>query len=138
MKALLIMTLLGSSPAMVLAQDAFAGSAEPAPYSSQLGFASVANGCEEGRKLAEKDIAACRPFLLLAGGIAPVAYSADASFERAFGVRYLESGCTGPAPACAAAYDARVFEYLTENFGRGWRKKIRKDVLGLAEWKRRH
>ena len=137
MKALLILSML-SSPATLFAQAAPELSAEPTPHASYLTFASAANGCAEGRQLAEKDIAARRPCLLMAGGIAPVAYTTDADFERAFGVRYLENGCTGPAVACAAAYDARVFEYLTENFGRAWRKKIRKDVLGLAEWKRRH
>ena len=137
MKALLILSLL-SSPATLFAQSAPELSATPTPHASYLTFASAANGCAEGRQLAEKDIVARRPCLLLAGGIAPVAYTTDADFERAFGVRYLENGCTGPSVGCAAAYDARVFEYLTENFGRAWRKKIRKDVLGLAEWKRRH
>lgn len=137
MKALLILMLL-SSPATMFAQGAPNVSAEPALHASSLAFASAADGCAEGRQLAEKDIAARRPCLLLASGIAPVAYTTDADFKRAFGVRYLDNGCTGPAADCAAAYNARVFEYLTENFGRAWRKKIRKDVLGLAEWQRRH
>lgn len=137
MKALLTLMLL-SGPATIFAQGVPVSSSESSPGASYLHFASATNGCVAGRKLAEEDIAARRPCLLLASGIAPVAYTTDADFERAFGVRYLESGCTSPAADCAAAYDARVFQYLTENFGRAWRKKIRKDVLGLADWKRRH
>ena len=137
MKSLLMLLLL-SSPATIFAQAAPELSAAPTPHANYLNFASAANGYAEGRELAKKDIAARRPCLLVASGIAAIVYTTDADFEQAFGVRYLDTGCTGPAADCAAAYDARVFEYLTENFGRAWRKKIRKDVLGLAEWKRRH
>jgi len=137
MKALLILMLLGSPPLLV-AQGVPVLHAPPSSHADYLTFASEANGCEEGKKLAEKDIAEKKSCLLLAGGVAPVVYTTDADFEREFGVRYLENGCSGPATSCAAAYDARVFQYLTETFGRTWRKKIRKDVLGLAEWKRKN
>ncbi|QKG56528.1 hypothetical protein GKZ68_07720 [Hymenobacter sp. BRD128] len=135
MKAVLILMLV-SSPISLFAQGAPTFSLERLPHASYLDFASELDGCEEGKKLAEKDIEEKRPCLLLASGIAPIAYTTDKDFENKFGVHYLENGCTGPATACATAYDARIFQYLTERFGRAWQKKVRKDVLGLAEWKR--
>ncbi|MGI4873840.1 MAG: hypothetical protein ACRYFX_21985 [Janthinobacterium lividum] len=130
--------LLIISPVVLHAQDTPASNQESTPNATCLDFASVEDGCSEGRRLAEKDIKEKKPCLLLAGGIAPVVYATDKNFELEFGVRYLENGCTGPNAACAAAYDTRIFQYLTENFGGAWRKKIRKDVLAFEEWKRKN
>jgi hypothetical protein len=100
----------------------------------QLLFADL-NGLEADR-LAEKDIAAQTPFLILQSGVAPVAYATDSVFEQKFGVYYREEGCSGSETARAKQYNARVLQHLTEQYGRAWIKFIRKDVVGLKEWKK--
>lgn len=72
-------------------------------------------------------------FLLLQGGIAPVIYTTDEAFENKYGVYYYDFGCTAPDKKCIIRYNQRVFEYLTSTFGKGWKKQIRKDVIGLRK-----
>lgn len=84
--------------------------------------------------LAERDIQAGTPFLILASGGAPVVITTDAAFERQFKVEYFEMGCTSPNLVSMRAYNARMFAYLQATYGKAWRRRIRSDVVGLAQW----
>lgn len=91
----------------------------------------------EAKNLARQDIDKGTPFLLLQSGIAPVVYTTDSIFENKFRVYYYEQGCTGPDNELMKAYNIEIFKYLDEQFGKKWRKSIRKDVIGFKKWKRK-
>lgn len=84
--------------------------------------------------LAERDIQAGTPFLILTSGEAPITLTTDAAFERQFKVEYFEMGCVSPYPASVRAYNARMFAYLQATYGKAWHRRIRSDVVGLAQW----
>ena len=92
----------------------------------------------EAQKLAQTDIDKGIPFLLLQSGIAPVIYTTDSLFENKFKVYYYEKGCTGPDYEMMKAYNQTVFEFMDIEYGKKWRKSVRKDVIGLKKWKRKN
>jgi hypothetical protein len=87
--------------------------------------------------LAERDIQAGTPYLILTSGEAPVVITTDAAFERQFKVDYFEMGCISPPSAAVRAYNARIFAYLQATYGKTWRRRVRPDVVGLSHWKPR-
>lgn len=92
----------------------------------------------EANNLAQQDIDRGTPFLLLQNGISPVVYTTDSIFENKFRVYYYEQGCTGPDNELMKAYNIEIFKYLDEQYGKKWRKSIRKDVIGFKKWKRKN
>lgn len=88
---------------------------------------------EQVTKLANQDIPNGTPFLLLQSGIAPVVYTTDKKFEDKYKAYYYESGCTGPKEKFAVEYNKIIFAYLTDKYGRKWKKEIRKDVIGFRK-----
>lgn len=106
---------------------------------SKMFFASLATGCGVADSLARMDVEKQLPFLLLAGGIAPVAYMpTDAVAEQKFQFHYYEYGCSPLDEACILGYNHRIFAYLTKRYGKKWLKAVRPDVVGLQAWKRTH
>jgi hypothetical protein len=106
---------------------------------SRMLFASMVAGCEVADSLAKMDIGKKLPFLLLYGGIAPVAYMpTDAEVEQKFQFHYYKYGCSAPEEACVLGYNQLMFAYLTEKYGKKWVKAVRADVVGLKAWKRTH
>jgi hypothetical protein len=93
----------------------------------------LVDSLEQVTELANKDIASGTPFLLLQGGLAPVAYAIDKKFENKFNVYYYESGCTGPKEKFAVAYNKIIFAHLTEKYAGKWKKEVREDVIGLRK-----
>jgi hypothetical protein len=114
--------------------DAEIGNAGP----SKLIFATATNaGCDSAKALAEKDIANNLPFLCLSGGIAPMVFvPTDYQFEQKFQVHYYEFGCSPAENACMVSYNSRIFTYLSDKYGNQWLKLVRKDAVGLKEWKK--
>lgn len=94
--------------------------------------------CEEIDEWIKFDFNNNTIFLFLQGGIAPVEYATDKDFENKYGIYVLDFGCIAPDYKCVIEYNNRVFNYLTEKFGKKWSKKIRKDVIGFKEWKRNY
>ena len=90
------------------------------------------------QELAKKDIEKGIPFLLIQSGIAPVAYTTDSVFENRFKAYYYEQGCTGPDSELMKAYNIEIFTFLDKEYGKEWRKSIRKDVIGFKKWKRQN
>ena len=88
--------------------------------------------CEYSKEQAEKDWKNGNPKLLLVGSIAPIANSrSDKRFERNFGVKYLDFGCTPPIMDCILIYNQRIFEFLDNKYGSSWRNSVRSDVKYL-------
>ena len=88
--------------------------------------------CEYSKEQAEKDWKNGNPKLLLVGSIAPLAKSrSDKRFERNFGVKYLDFGCTPPIIDCILIYNQRIFEFLDNKYGSSWRNSVRSDVKYL-------
>jgi hypothetical protein len=104
---------------------------------AKLLFAAMVAGCGVADSLAKADLARQQPFLLLAGGIAPVAYMpTDSVVEQKYRFRYYEYGCSLPEEACVLAYNQQIFAYLTATYGKRWLKAVRPDVVGLQAWRR--
>jgi len=108
------------------------------PGCAQLLFISPAANCAQAAVLAQRDVQAHTPFLLLASGIAPVVFTTDSAFTQQFRVQYYEQGCSSAALACMLAYNYYVFDYLQATYGKAWQRKVRKDVVGLRQWQRQH
>jgi hypothetical protein len=93
-------------------------------------FTILLNVCEVDAQQAKQDILNGKPRLLLIGGIAPIYYKGQEVFERKYKVSYNEYGCTPPDEKCVKAYNKVIFAYLDKQYGRKWRKAVRKDVIG--------
>ena len=87
--------------------------------------------CTVNQNVARQDIVHAEPRLLLASGIAPMAYSNQASFNKKYKVKYYDFGCDAPNQQCIIRYNQMVFKYLDTKYGRRWRAEVRKDVVGL-------
>lgn len=71
--------------------------------------------------------------LLLSGGIAPVSYQSDKEFSKKYNLNFVEFGCEAVANESLYEYNKTVFEYLDKQYGKKWRKEIRKDIIGLEK-----
>ncbi|NMD00077.1 MAG: hypothetical protein GYA62_10195 [Bacteroidales bacterium] len=87
---------------------------------------------EEAIELANNDIKKGIPFILLQSGIAPVVYTTDSIFESKFKAYYYELGCVGHDYELIKAYNFVIFDFLTDTYGKKWRREIRKDAIGLS------
>ncbi|MGS2738747.1 FEKKY domain-containing protein [Sinomicrobium sp. M5D2P17] len=85
------------------------------------------------REKALKDIKNGEVNILESSGIAPVFYKSDTRFAKKYKVNFIEYGCEGVAWESLYEYNRTVFEYLDKKYGKKWRKKIRKDIVGLKE-----
>lgn len=73
-----------------------------------------------------------KPKLLIQGGIASIVYAKDKLFMSKYGVTFHDLGCVVmDAFDCLSEYNQVTFQFLDANFGRKWRKEIRKDIIGL-------
>ncbi|MEO9953052.1 hypothetical protein [Nonlabens sp.] len=93
--------------------------------------------CNKAVEFAESDIKNGQPILLLAGGIAPVHILTDIDFEKKFNVSFYDYGCVQPSEICMEKYNWKIFDYLTEKYGRKWQKEIRDDAVGFKKWKQK-
>ena len=103
------------------------------PTNSKLRFIE---DCENARIIARNDINKDEIKILLAGGIAPIVYSTDKQFEEKYQIEFHEYGDLSAKYECMKIYNFEVFRYLTEKYGKSWRREIRKDAFGLKEWKK--
>jgi hypothetical protein len=92
--------------------------------------------CNEAATIAEDNLKEHKAFLLLKSGITATVYTTDKQFEEKFSIRYYDFGCIGPDEACILKYNWQVFDFLTKRYGKSWLKTVRKDVKGLALWKK--
>ena len=99
-------------------------------------FADTIRNCDEMDGWVKADIGNKTVFLFLQGGIAPKIYTTDKALENKYHIYFFDFGCTAPDYKCVLRYNNRVFEYLTNTYGKRWMKAIRKDVIGLVQWKR--
>lgn len=94
--------------------------------------------CDVNSIVAESDIKNNGIKLLLIGSIVPIMNTEeDNQFEKTFRLKYYDYGCTPPAIECVMDYNQRVFEYLDSQYGKNWRKSVRKDVPGLKEYNKK-
>jgi hypothetical protein len=91
------------------------------------------SSCDVNRKIAFEDLKSGKPRLLIYGGIAPSVYSNQNIFEEKYGIKYESYGCISPPYECVFEYNQVIFEYLTDKFGKEWRKEVRKDVVGIKK-----
>jgi len=94
--------------------------------------------CEEINEWIKADFNNKNVYLFLQGGIAPVAYTTDKEFENKYGIYFYDFGCVPPSERCVIEYNSRVFDYLTKEYGKKWKREIRNDVIGFKEWKRKN
>lgn len=94
--------------------------------------------CEQIDEWIKADFKNNNVYLFLNGGIAPVEYTSDKDFENKYGIRFYDFGCVPPNEKCVIEYNSRVFDYLTKEYGKKWKREIRDDVIGFKEWKRKN
>ena len=87
------------------------------------------------KELAKLDIKSDSIYIFLAGGIRPKAFKNDNDFEDKYKIHFYDFGCITPSRKCLINYNWVVFNFLETKYGKVWRKEIRKDVIGLKEWK---
>jgi len=100
---------------------------------SMSNFTIMLDVCEVDSLQAELDIKQGKAKLLLAGGIAPIHYRGQEVFERKFSISYYDYGCIAPSNKCIMDYNKAMFAYLDKQYGKKWRKEVRKDVIGLKK-----
>jgi len=89
----------------------------------------------KAEKLAKKDIKKNLLFLIVPGGIAPAIYDSDFGFNQNYGVSFINFGCEPINENIASAYNVKVFNFLTEQYGLNWLKVARTDAFGLKEYR---
>jgi len=93
--------------------------------------------CDQVENLFTDDLKKKTLFLLLQSGIAPAVGLTDKVFENKYQVYYYDFGCEAPNLECVKTYNDFVFDYLTKLYGNKWKKDVRKDVIGLKQWKQK-
>jgi len=101
-------------------------------------FSSISKeSCDTVSNLFKEDLSDKNLHLFIVGGPVPTIYETDQDFNKKFKVSYYDFGCIVPTSReCLKEYNYLVFAYLSEKYGEKWLKKVRKDVLGLREWKK--
>ena len=92
---------------------------------------------KEAIELAKNDIKKGIPFILLQSGLGAVVYTTDSIFESKFKAYYFEKGCVAPDYELMKTYNFVIFDFLTDSYGKKWRREIRKDAIGLSKWKQK-
>ena len=90
-----------------------------------------AKSISEAEEYAKIDLNNNSLFLIVPGGIAPTIYASDFDFKHNYDVSMINFGCEPINDKLAAAYNLKVFTFLTDKYGTKWRKEIRDDVIGL-------
>ncbi len=94
------------------------------------------SNCNHAAKIAEIDLKKGQSYIFLSGGIAPKVYSNDSIFEKKYNIQFYDFGCVAAQKECIIHYNSIVFNSLKKQYGKKWQKEIRKDVIGLKEWKK--
>lgn len=101
--------------------------------SSNISFATAKNAdpanCSESKQMAIEDIKKGKINFLIQGGFAPVHYEGQEVFEKKYEVRYFQFGCVVPANICLDTYNREVAKHLDKQYGKIWRREVRKDVM---------
>jgi hypothetical protein len=65
------------------------------------------------------------------GFITPTLLPEDTLFENKYSVEYTSTGCIKYNGDNLPEYNATIATYLDKKYGNRWRKKVRKDIVGL-------
>lgn len=103
------------------------------PTKSKLLFI---NNCANAKEIAKNDIAKNKAKILLTGGVTPIFYATDNQFEERYQVAFHDYGDLAAKYECMKIYNFEIFQYLSEKYGKSWKKEIRKDTLAFKEWKK--
>lgn len=99
-------------------------------YSTQASIEHVNCG-----DLAKMDISNGLATIVIVDGDALELFESDEDFVKEFEVKYNHIGCLALDEQCMISYNHTVFRFLTQEYGRTWRRAIRKDAIGLKKWK---
>ena len=84
------------------------------------------------KEIAQADFRKGQLQLYIQGGISPVLNSkADNKFEKKYNVTYYELGSKTRTEEAVLEYNKRAFLILDLTYGKAWRSKARKDIVGL-------
>ena len=88
--------------------------------------------CLYSSKKAENDWEKGKPQFLLIGSIAPIGNTkSDNKFEKKYKIEYYDFGCGIPNYECVELYNQKIAELMDKKYGKKWRKKARKDIVGI-------
>lgn len=102
--------------------------------SSAASRIAFANSQLESEYLAKEDIETKNIYIFLEGDWDSIVYSTDKGFEKKYNVIFIDQGCI--ESKFSLNYNFVVYNFIYKTYGRKWMKEIRKDALGLKEWKR--
>ena len=78
------------------------------------------------------DLSSGNVILMLPGSIGcPPPSKKDLIFQKKYGLTYSCPGCNRTEKDNISGYNSVIFNYLDKKHGKGWRKGVRKDVIGL-------
>lgn len=93
------------------------------------------NTIEDFKNFAKNDIQNNAPKLFFTSGLMVIKKENDNEFQKHFKVNYYDFGCVSPKKNLLKAYNFEVFKFLSDKFGNTWLKTVRKDAIGLDEYK---
>ncbi|HEY0092516.1 MAG TPA: hypothetical protein VGB43_08530 [Flavobacterium sp.] len=99
---------------------------------------AAAKNAGEAREMAKSDIKGQSISLFVQGGFAPTVGKSDLPFENKYHLKIRDFGCTALEYKIISAYNHEIFRHLTAQYGSEWITEIRKDVIGLREFKQKN
>ena len=88
--------------------------------------------CFYSAEKAEIDWEKGKPQFLIIGSIVPIRNTkSDNKFEKKYKIDYYNFGCEISNYECIEHYNQRIAELMDKKHGKKWRKKSRKDVVGI-------
>jgi hypothetical protein len=88
--------------------------------------------CFYSAEKAEIDWENGKPQFLLIGSIAPIGNTrSDNKFEKKYKIDYYDFGCEISNYECIELYNQKISELMDKKYGKKWRKKARKDIIGI-------
>jgi hypothetical protein len=103
---------------------------------AKITFADTLKNCMVIDEWFKSDVKTHKTFLFIQGGEAPHVYTTDKNFEKKYKIHFNDLGCIVLDLKCITRYNNQVFDYLTSIYGKKWVKEIRKDIVGLSQWKK--
>jgi hypothetical protein len=93
--------------------------------------------CDSIKKYAESDIKNGNIIILHGDRTQPITNKTDFNYEKNYNLKLYKLDDLTVYNDCMKIYNWIMFDYLNDKYGDKWLEKIRDDIVGLDEWKKR-